>query len=136
MVCQDHNFLSILASRDSKIAGIYILSFNMKKHQIYILILSLVGFYCTNISLAQNPPKDKVDDKQVTQQPMSTNSFKRPLSGFSTINFTPPTSPAARVIESSSISTVSAPDKFGFQLLNGLDSEGKFGNGLAIDVAP
>jgi hypothetical protein len=66
----------------------------------------------------------------------TANNFNRRLSGFSTLDFIPSTSPAARVIEYSPVNTISAPDKVGFQLLNGLNSEGKFGTGISVDIAP
>lgn len=74
--------------------------------------------------------------KKISQVPPDTSKFNKPLSGFSTLDFIPSTSPAARVIEHSPATTISAPNKVGFQLLNGLNSDGKFGTGISIDVAP
>lgn len=73
---------------------------------------------------------------KIVQTSIDTSTFTKPLSGFSTLDFIPSTSPAARVIEYSPASTISAPSKVGFQLLNGLNSEGKFGTGISIDIAP
>ena len=73
---------------------------------------------------------------KIAQVTTDKSKFSKNLSGFSTLDFIPSISPAARVIEYSPINTISAPDKVGFQLLNGLNSEGKFGTGVSIDIAP
>lgn len=112
----------------------------MKNNLVTILIFLLI-ISCTEKTSARSnfintETRSNNSIKKVAQVSTDTSKFNKPLSGFSTLDFIPSTSPAARVIEYSPITTISAPNKVGFQLLNGLNSEGKFGNGVSIDIAP
>jgi hypothetical protein len=61
---------------------------------------------------------------------------KQPL-GWSNLDFSTPASPAAKVIGYlGDIGAISTPNELAVKLLNGLDSDGKFQTGFAIDIAP
>jgi hypothetical protein len=57
---------------------------------------------------------------------------------FSSLNLTNPTSPAAKLIGANDgkITTISTPDQFGLEVLNGLDNNGNFNTGVAVDTLP
>jgi hypothetical protein len=61
---------------------------------------------------------------------------KKPL-GWSTLDFSIPRSPAAKIIGySGDVGAVSSPNELAVKLLNGTDSDGMFQRGFSIDVAP
>lgn len=69
-------------------------------------------------------------------QASNTPPEKKPL-GWSTLDFSTPASPAAKVIGyPGDIGAISTPNELAIKLLNGLDSDGKFQTGFAIDIAP
>ena len=66
----------------------------------------------------------------------NTPTQKKPL-GWSALDFSTPPSPAAKIIGySGEIGAISTPNELAIKLLNGLDSDGKFQTGVAIDIAP
>jgi hypothetical protein len=91
----------------------------MKKLLIFTLIPLFANVLAANISLAD-----------------STKAENKPL-GWSDVDFSTPLSPAAKIIgEADRTGSISSPDQLSFQLLNGLDSDGKFQSGIAIDFVP
>jgi hypothetical protein len=61
---------------------------------------------------------------------------KKPL-GWSTLDFSTPPSPAAKIIGySGDIGGIATPNQLAVKLLNGLDSDGSFQTGFAIDISP
>jgi hypothetical protein len=83
-----------------------------------------------------NLPEPRQIDRSIAQiQP----SFppKVPVA-FSSLVLTNPTSPAAKLIGASDriVGTISTPDQFGFEVLNGLDNDGNFNTGISVDTLP
>jgi hypothetical protein len=82
---------------------------------------------------------------QVVTPPVSTpvNPIvpdpKNKPAGWSSLNFSSPVSPAAKIIGASpdgKITTISTPNDFSTQLLNGVNSDGDFATGISIDTLP
>jgi hypothetical protein len=70
--------------------------------------------------IAQNPP-------EITKKPL----------GWSALDFSTPSSPAAKIIGyTNDIGAISNPNELAVKLLTGLDSDGSFQTGFAIDIAP
>jgi hypothetical protein len=109
---------------------------NLVATLVFFLVTSCLGKVRAESSLVPIGIESNNPTNKVAQVSPDNSKIKKTLSGFSTLDFIPSTSPAARVIEYSPITTISAPNKIGFQLLNGLNSEGKFGSGVSIDIAP
>jgi hypothetical protein len=59
-------------------------------------------------------------------------------SAFKDLILTNPTSPAAKLIgvDGKNNTTISTPNQFGLEVLNGLDNNGKFNTGIAVDMLP
>jgi hypothetical protein len=57
---------------------------------------------------------------------------------FTSLNLASPSSPAAQLfgLGEGKITTISTPDQFGLQVLNGLDNDGRFNTGIAVDTLP
>jgi hypothetical protein len=91
----------------------------MKKLIIYTFIPLFINILSANISFAE-----------------SIKAENRPLA-WSDVDFSTPRSPAAKIIgEVDQAGSISSPDELAIQLLTGLDSDGKFQPGIAIDFVP
>jgi hypothetical protein len=87
-----------------------------------------------------NFTKESIPTAQKNTNNIAQISNKPPKSkplGWSTLDFSTPASPAAKVIGyPGDIGAISTPNELALKLLNGLDSDGKFQTGFAIDIAP
>jgi hypothetical protein len=83
------------------------------------------------------PVKDTLPEVS-TSITQAVNPPKKNPSAFSDLNLTNPTSPAAKLIGAGDgkITTISTPSQFGLEVLNGLDNDGKFNTGIAVDTLP
>lgn len=94
-----------------------------------VVIRALILVIMTIASGIIAVPKTLADEK-------NTLTKKKPL-GWSALDFSTPPSPAAKIIGySGEIGSISTPNELAVKLLNGLDSDGKFQTGFAIDIAP
>lgn len=81
-------------------------------------------------------PPLKIKNTSISQ--ISPSSPSKIPSAFTSLNLANPTSPAAQLfgLGDGKITTISTPDQFGLQVLNGLDNDGKFNTGIAVDTLP
>lgn len=88
-----------------------------------------------SINTQENTRPSVIDTK--IAQSSSTLTGKQPI-GWSQRDFATPDSPAAKLIGSSisKIPNISTPGALATNLLNGLNSDGKFATGIAIDTIP
>jgi hypothetical protein len=94
-----------------------------------VVIRALILVVMTIASGIIAVPETLADEK-------NTPTKKKPL-GWSALDFSTPPSPAAKIIGySGEIGSISTPNELAVKLLNGLDSDGKFQTGFAIDIAP
>ncbi len=87
---------------------------------------------------SKNDTPSKIKDIQVAQSaPNLSLTSKQPI-GWSQRDFATPDSPAAKIIGSSTskIPNISTPGALATNLLNGLNSDGKFSTGIAVDTIP
>jgi hypothetical protein len=109
-----------------------------------------------SVVVSDNPSSDRnynaVREAQISQTlaqvvtpPVSTpvNPIvpdpKNKPAGWSSLSFSSPVSPAAKIIGASpdgKITTISTPNDFSTQLLNGVNSDGDFATGISIDTLP
>jgi hypothetical protein len=81
-------------------------------------------------------PELKIQNNSISQ--ITPSAPPKIPAAFTSLNLTNPTSPAAQLfgLGDGKITTISTPDQFGLQLLNGLDNDGKFNTGIAVDTLP
>ncbi len=90
-----------------------------------------------NSSIRQtNIPSTQIQSTTISQS-LPSPPAKVPTA-FTSLNLATPTSPAAQLfgLGDGKITTISTPDQFGIQVLNGLDNDGKFNTGIAVDTLP
>jgi hypothetical protein len=108
-----------------------------------ISIFTIIGSCLSEIAAAETNPcvfqsNRGTDVSKIPINSISPDEKNKPIS-WSTIEFTSPSSPAAKLIGSDpdgKIPSISTPNDLSVKLLSGLNSDGEFAPGLSVEILP